>query len=52
MTIVCVIRYQIDPFQRDGFQLGTFTFADDAAGPRDLNAIFSGQASVGPVRTR
>ena len=31
---------------------GTFTFADDAARPRDLNAIFSGQASGGPVRTR
>ena len=30
---------------------GTFTFANDAARPRDLNAIFSGPASGGPVRT-
>jgi len=37
---------------REMREQGTFTFADDAARPRDLNAIFSGQASGGPVRTR
>jgi 2-methylisocitrate lyase-like PEP mutase family enzyme len=37
---------------REMREQGTFAFADDAARPRDLNAIFSGQASGGPVRTR
>jgi len=37
---------------REMREQGTFTFADDAARPRDLNAIFTGQASGGPVRTR
>ena len=35
MTITCVIRYQIDPFQRDGFQkyaenYGAASFLDAA----------------------
>jgi 2-methylisocitrate lyase-like PEP mutase family enzyme len=31
---------------------GTFTFANDAARPRDLNAIFTAQASDGPAKRR
>jgi 2-methylisocitrate lyase-like PEP mutase family enzyme len=30
---------------------GTFTFANDAASPRDLNAIFSAPASSGRAKT-
>jgi 2-methylisocitrate lyase-like PEP mutase family enzyme len=36
---------------REMREQGTFTFANDAARPRELNAIFSGPASAGPART-
>jgi 2-methylisocitrate lyase-like PEP mutase family enzyme len=36
---------------REMREQGTFTFADNAARPHDLNAIFSGPASVGPAKT-
>jgi len=36
MTIVCIIRYQIDPFQRDGFKKYAENWGDSSMrGPLD-----------------
>jgi len=37
---------------REMAEQGTFTFANDAVRPRDLNAIFTGPVSDGPARKR
>ena len=48
-------RTALDAFLRGAREMvehGTFTFANDAARPRDLNAVFSGPASGGSARRR